>query len=600
MVSSLRKIYNIFPKKDRVKFLLLFGMMLVASLLEVLGIGVIPAFIILVDSPDRILAYPVIGEILTNLGIITRESLIIFGALTLIVIYIFKNGYLAWYMYTTQKFVTRRGVYLQNRLFHAYMTAPYTFYINRNSAELLRNVTGEVGSIITGTVVPMLELALSVTMFTCIIAALMVFEPFLTLVSILLLGGSGFVFLRYTRKKTKEYGRANLAAIQEMNKSVLQGLGGFKEARILKREKLFLNEYSASASVSRLANVYRYVISNLPKPIIETLAVIGFLVIMLIMIHEGRPFNTIIPVVVFFGASAVKIMPLLNTILARITNIRYNKHSVDVIYGDLELLEKEYETFSKEVLDDSDRLPLASQIELKSITYRYPGSDETAIRDVSLTIEKGEVVAFVGPSGAGKTTIVDVILGLLEPESGRIEVDGTDIHSNISGWMKNVGYIPQSIYLMDDTIRRNITFGIPENEIDEEKLQNAIAAAQLEELIARLPAKDQTVVGERGVRLSGGQQQRIGIARALYNNPQVLIMDEATSALDNITEKYIIEAIEKLRGDRTIIMIAHRLTTVRNCDTIFMLSEGRLSGQGHYEELQATNPEFRKMSLIDD
>ncbi|MCC5943264.1 MAG: ATP-binding cassette domain-containing protein, partial [Balneolaceae bacterium] len=272
----------------------------------------------------------------------------------------------------------------------------------------------------------------------------------------------------------------------------------------------------------------------------------------------------------------------------------------DAIFKDLELLEGKYIEFRKKILSEAKKLKFEDEIELKNVSYSYPDSNEQAIKDISLTIPKGSAVAFVGPSGAGKTTLVDVILGLLTPLSGSINADGVDINENIRGWMKNIGYVQQSNYLMDARIFRNIAFGVPDEEIDKHKMYTAIGAAQLEELIERLPLGLRTRTGERGTRLSGGQQQRIAIARALYNNPQILIMDEATSALDNITEKYVTEAIERLRGDRTIIMIAHRLTTVKNCDTIYMLNEGKIVAEGTYDELLENSDEFRRMSLVDD
>ncbi|MEX0681610.1 MAG: ABC transporter ATP-binding protein [Balneolales bacterium] len=575
-------------------------MMLLASVFEVLGIGMIPAFVITVAEPDAIFQMPVVGEWLTWMGIATARQLVVYGALLLILTYLIKNGYLTFFHYIKQRFVSNRGVYLQDRMFRAYMTSPYTFYLSRNSAELLRNVNGEVGNIISGTLMPFMEITLQTTMFVFIMGTLLFWEPLITIVTMVLLGGGGYFFLRFTQKKTRDYGKAAREARKGMNKSVLQGLGGFKDARVLHREKMFLKEYTRDAEINKQASIYQSVVKKMPRPIIETLMVIGILAITMMMVLEGREFSTIIPLLTLFGAAAVKLMPVLNNAIGQVTSIRYNAYSVYAIYDDLRLLEGEYSQFRKEILDTTEKLPLEKQIELKSVCYNYPESDEYAVCEISLTIPKGNAVAFVGPSGAGKTTLVDIILGLLEPQRGTIEVDGVDIYENIRSWMKNIGYIPQSIYLLDDTIRRNIAFGIPEKDVDEKKLWNAIQASQLDEMIDRLPEKEETVVGERGVRLSGGQQQRIGIARALYDNPQVLIMDEATSALDNITEKYVIEAIEKLRGDRTIIMIAHRLTTVRKCDTIYMMDESRIVGKGTYDELLEHNADFRRMSLIDE
>lgn len=600
MIDSLKKIFKLFPYKDRIKLLILFFMMMVASFLEVLGIGMIPAFVVLIAEPDRVLSMPYIGEFLANMNITTSQSLAVFGAVTLIIVYVFKNIYLFFYKYVKIKFVSNKRVYLQNRVFKAYMAAPYTFFINQNSAELLRNVNSEVGKIIKGTIMPILEISLNIFMFLLITVSLLVLEPLITLITIVMMGVCGYFFLRITRKKTRESGRISKIASGDMNRVILQGIGGFKDARVLNRENLFLKRYNKFAKKYVDASIYQNVVKQLPKPIIETLLVTGILTVTLIMVFEGRSFEQIIPVLTLFGVAAVKLMPVFNSVIGQISTIRYSAYSVYAIYDDLDLLENKYKDFRDKILKDSEKLELQNEIKLNSISFQYPNSEEYAVKNIDITIPKGKAVAFVGTSGAGKTTLVDVILGLLTPKEGIITVDGVDIQENIRGWMKNIGYIQQSNYLMDDRIFRNIAFGVPDDEVDDEKLKKAIEAAQLEELISRLPNGLRTKSGERGQRLSGGQKQRIGIARALYNNPQVLIMDEATSALDNITEKYVIEAIERLRGDRTIIMIAHRLTTVQNCDIIYLMEEGEVIDSGTYEELLVKSHKFRQMSLIDE
>lgn len=600
MIDSLKKLYSLFPKADRFKLLALFGLMLVASLFEVLGISMIPAFVVTIAEPEKVLNLQIIGPFLKSMGITTSEALVYSGAAALIVIYLVKNVYLTYFQYIKQRFVIHRKIYLQNRIFKAYMTAPYTFYLSKNSAELLRNVRSEVTSLITGTILPFLEITLNVIMFLLIIGGLLFLEPLITIITIVLMGVTGYIFLNFTQKKTLESGRIRRLARGDMNRMVLQGLGGFKDSRVLNRERLFLKQYDTFAKKNMKASIYQAVVKSLPKPIIETLLVMGILTITLIMVSEGRGFPEIITILSLFGVAAVKLMPIFNTLIQQVTTVRTSAYSVYAIFDDLELLEKKHKDFRDKILKSSERIPIEKDIMLENVSYKYPKSNEYAVKNINLTIPKGDVIAFVGESGAGKTTLVDLILGLLTPETGTIRVDGEDINENPRGWMKNIGYIQQSNYLMDERIFRNIAFGIPDDEVDDEKLSKAIEAAQLKDLIERLPKGLRTRVGERGVRLSGGQQQRISIARALYNNPQVLVMDEATSALDNITEKFVIEAIERLRGDRTIIMIAHRLTTVRNCDVIYLMEEGEIIAEGTYDELLETSTEFRKMSLVEE
>lgn len=601
MLDSLKKIYTLFLSRYRFKLAVLFAMMLVASVLELLGIGMIPGFVMLVtEEPSTVLEYPVAGDVLRYFGITTSREMITAGAMVLIGIYIIKNAYLSLFLYLKKRFIANRGVYLQDRLFEAYMTAPYSFYTNRNSAELLRNITNEVQRIVTGTMMPFMELSLNFIMTLFIVGSLFYVDPIITGAAIIVMGGGGYGFLKYTQRKTDEYGKKDRDARAEMNKAVIQGLGGFKEARILNREKMFLDLYRNNAETSKTANIYKYVVNNLPNPIIETLAVTGILMIVFIRLLGGGSFDSIIPILIFFGAATVRLMPILKQVISKVTDLRYNVHSVYAIYDDLMLLENDYAHFREKILNNREKLHMEDEIRLENVSFSYEENGENAVEEVSLTIPKGNAVAFAGATGAGKTTLVDVILGLLRPQQGRITVDGKDIFENIRGWQQNVGYIPQSIYLLDDTIRRNIAFGIPDEEIDQKSVREAVRAAQLEEMIGRLPKGLDTMVGERGVRLSGGQQQRIGIARALYSNPELLVMDEATSSLDNLTEKYVINAIERLKGDRTIIMIAHRLTTVKNCDTIFMMKEGRIVDRGSYYELLEESKDFRKMSLVEE
>ncbi|MEX0660701.1 MAG: ABC transporter ATP-binding protein [Candidatus Woykebacteria bacterium] len=600
MLDSLKKIYRLFPSKDRFKLLILFGMMVTGSVLEVLGIGMIPVFVIAVSEPENLLQYPILGDLLLAMNITSSEELVVYGAILLIVVYLVKNIYLSFFIYVKKRFIANRGVQLENRLFKAYMASPYTFYISRNSAELLRNVTGETRKVVDGVMLPFMELALNLTMFVVILGALLIIEPLITIVTILFLGVGGGGFLKYTREKNREYGIEDREARKMKNKTVLQGLGGLKATRVLNRELLFLKEYGEWAERSKIANIYTYVVKQIPKYIIETLAVVGILLIALILVWEGRAISAIVPILALFGTATVRLMPVFNQVISQTSMIQYNAASVEAIYVDLKLLENEYQNVRKDILNNNiEKLQLNESILLQKIRYSYPEQNEQAVAGVSMKINRGEAIAFVGESGAGKTTMADIILGLLEPSDGKILVDDVDIETNIRGWQQNIGYIPQQIFLLDDTIRRNIAFGIPDDQIDEDKIEAAVEAAQLDELVGRLPEGMDTVVGERGVLLSGGQQQRIGIARALYDNPQVLVMDEATSALDNITEKFVIDAIEQLRGDRTIIMIAHRLTTVKNCDTIYLMNEGKIIENGSFEELLEHSDEFRRMNLVD-
>ena len=381
-----------------------------------------------------------------------------------------------------------------------------------------------------------------------------------------------------------------------MIKALNQGLGGIKDARVLNREEEFIDKFRIETYESSKLKTYIKFIQQIPRPVVETTAVLGMLAVAVLLVWQERSMGAIIPILTLFAMATVRLMPSVQQLVSNYTNLRYNMVSLEPLYNDL----KELQEYNAKFLEDrnsNQSLELDEQIEIRNVSYRYPQGDVQALSEVSLTIPKGKAVAFVGASGAGQTTIVDLILGLLEPEEGKILVDGHPINNSISAWQKNIGYIPQSIYLADESLRSNIAFGLPEAKVDDSKVWEAIRLAQLETMMNNLPRGLDTIVGEHGTRLSGGQRQRVGIARALYHNPKVLIMDEATSALDNITEKQITSAIESLRGERTLIMIAHRLTTVKNCDKLYFMEEGRIIQEGSYNNLVDSNIKFREMAL---
>jgi ATP-binding cassette subfamily C protein len=609
MKETIRKLLTLLPKGDLIKLSVLFAMMIAASLLALLGVGTVPVFVLAVVDSERVFQLPVLGELLQALNITTTNRLVGFGALFLMGIYAIKNVYMFFYDYLNTRFMLRRVVLLQNRLFKAYMNSPYLMFLTRNSSELIRNISSESNRAINQTLKPIMAIMLHSLMVVVIASALIYTEPLISGLGILLFGGFSVIFLKLTQKKMTWFGTQALRHRRSMMQAIIQGLGGFKDAKVLNRESFFLGVFGKHANQILRYELWNSILRSLPVRIIEMLALGGVLFIAVSMILQGRDPEIIVPTIALFGAAVMKLKPSIFQLIDQVNSIRFNKHSIEQVWLDLNRLENLYvqkkdeeEKFQLERVNgsasDQDKLLLEKEISLKDVTFVYPDSSLPAVKNISLSIEKNRAVAFVGESGAGKTTIVDVILGLLEPQQGTIEVDGQNVYRCTERWQKNIGYIPQEIYLLDDTIRRNICFGIPDDQIDEESLQTAIETAQLTELIKNLEKGDRTRVGERGVRLSGGQRQRIGIARALYHNPQVLVMDEATSALDNITEKYVIDAIERLKGEKTIIMIAHRLTTVENCDTIHLMKNARVIASGTYNELLLSSPEFREMSMV--
>ena len=596
MIVTLKKLFYVLPKGDVLKLFVLFMLMLVAAALEVAGIGMIPAFVAIVADPARVLSAEWLQPVINMLNISNSQDLLIWGSAALVGIFILKSVYIIVFNYFEARFIFNRRYTISYRLMRSYMQAPYTFHLQRNTAELLRNISQEINVLINNVVTNILMMGREGVVTLAILIFLFTLEPLITLLVISLSGFGAGTFILLNKKKMKEYGEEEQERRAEMIKAVNQGLGGIKEARVLNREEEFIDKFRIEAFQSTRLMAYLRFIQQIPRPVVETTAVVGMLMISVILVWEGRPMGAIISILTLFAMATVRLMPSVQQLVTMYTRLRYNIVSLDPVYNDLQELAEANVEFLKDRENDK-QLQLNDSIKISNVSYCYPNSEVQALENISLTVPKGKAVGFVGSSGAGKTTIVDVILGLLESNTGNILIDGTDIQQNLSAWQKNLGYIPQSIYLADETLRSNIAFGLPKEEIDDEKVLNAIRLAQLETLIRHLPDGLDTILGENGTRLSGGQRQRVGIARALYHDPEVLVMDEATSALDNITEKQITNAIESLKGERTLIMIAHRLSTVKNCDMLYFMEHGKIVEQGTYDDLVHSNIRFREMAL---
>jgi len=594
MFQSLKKLLSLFEDETKNRFWSILVMMLVVSFLETLSISAIPAFLLVVSDPEKLLKIPFVGSSFKNISKINKQDILVFGSIGLISIYVIKNLFISWYFYLRVKFVFKQQSGLEIRMFKSYMAAPYSFHLRSNSAQLLRNTTGEVGIITKNLMIPYIQFLMDSITVLSILVLLFIAEPVVTLFSFFVLGLGSFLFLRITNSKVKRLGKDSQKLRTKKIKAVSQGIGAFKEARVMNREEYFINELANISKKHAANDRYMQFVNTLPKPFIETISVAGMLLVAIILNYQGRNLQSIIATLTLFAAAAMRIMPSIREMVKAYSSFKYNYHSIEPVYQDLKQLEKFY--INKVV--PIKRLPLQNVIEIHNLSFSYEKSKTKALSNVSFSIPQGSAVALVGASGAGKSTLADLILGILEPTGGGILADGFNIKNSLPEWQINVGYIPQVIYLSDDSLKRNIALGMRDDEIEKDKLQRALEDAQLSEFVRSLPEGIETVVGERGTRLSGGQRQRIGIARALYHEPAVIVMDEATSALDNLTEKYIIEQLERLKGKITIIMIAHRLSTVKNCDKLFLLKEGRIVGEGTYNELVSSNEEFRKMSLI--
>lgn len=588
MFTILRKLAAFFTGRDRPRLAFILVLNVIGALAETVGVALIPAYVALLNAPAaarRFLAAHHGHAFVTG----SDSQMLVRATLALTAFFLLKNTYLVCMTYVQRRFIARRQVVLSNRLLRAYLLSPFTFHLTRNTAELLQNINSEVGQVFTGVLVPLLTLMSELLIVTLVGVMLFSIDPLSSGVALLLIAGATAAYYGTIRRKIGALGRRQQLTGAQLIKWVNQGLGGIKETKVLGREAFFLDAYDRNVVEWVRAGTTLQMLNEFPRYLIETIAMAGMAVAVIVMVVAGRDLITILPRISLFAVAALRLMPSMNRMVGAATYLRYHRHAVDVVYRDVTAIRIDERTTS------TTDVELKRAIELNGVTYQYPSAETPSVRDISLVIHRGASVGFVGESGAGKTTIIDVLLGLLKPTSGSVLVDGVDIETNIRNWQRRIGYIPQMIYLSDDTLRRNIAFGLSDSEIDDAAVWRALADAQLDGLIRSLPLGLDTFVGERGVRISGGQRQRVGIARALYHDPEVLVMDEATAALDHRTEREITDVLHELRGSKTMIMIAHRLSTVRRCDTLFVMADGRLVDQGGYEDLVEKSPVFQGM-----
>lgn len=593
MKKLVSKLLYIFNRQEKCQIAAIFLLMLLGAGLETLGIGLIPPFVALLGNPAIIEQQQTLVWLYTQIKANSHQMFLLWVSVALLSIYLLKNIYLAILTYWQYYFLYEKQVSLSSRLLRSYLNSPYTFHLQRNSADLVRNVTAEIPLIFSGVLVPILILITEIMVMICISLLLAISEPVSSAIASIFLGISIFILNRTISKQMGGQGLIRQEQSGQMIQWVNQSLGGIKEIKLLGREIFFLNAFAKSTQAFCKANLFVGLATQLPNLLIDTVLISAVLLIVIFSLIQGRVIQSILPMLSLFAIAALRLMPSAKRIVSTITNIRYFQYTVDLIYQDLVSLEK---IENLQISLNQSQIKLEKSIELQNVQYQYPNSSQQSIMGISLIINKGELVAFIGSSGAGKTTIIDIILGLIIPSQGQILVDGKNILNNLANWQQQIGYIPQSIYLSDDTIRSNIAFGLTTDEIKEEQVLAAVKASQLEELVYNLPDKLDTLVGERGIRLSGGQRQRIGIARALYHNPEVIVMDEATAALDNTTEREFMNALESMSGQKTMIMIAHRLSTVKSCDRLYFMKNGTVEDVGTYNELLSRNREFQTMA----
>jgi len=593
--NDLSQLRLILAREDKIKFVLLFALMFVGSLIDAIGVGAIPVFISILMDPTILLKAPMIGGWFAGISDQLTSEIMIVSSVVLGLFVTFKNAFLAFVFYCQNKIAMSQWVKMADRMFHVYQKAPYDWHLQRSSSELLRNIQGDTSNVIKGYILSFMSLVMGVLMTSFIFFVLVLGAPSVAFGSVVIMGLGLFVVIRLFQGRLRTIGLMLREAAKEITQAVLQGFGALVDARIIGCEKHLRQQHYAI--MMKMANGTRnqlVIMKSLPLAI-ETIATFGLLVVLYLLFQTTESPAQILPIIAMLGVATIRLKQTTTAIGTAIGQMNSTRAFIPGIVNDLKEL-RAIERTVKRKSAKAGGIGKFSALKLKNISYKYPNTDSYALRNVSLTLKQGQSIAFVGSTGCGKSTMVNVLLGLLEPQEGKVLVNKQDIFSSLDSWRAHLGYIPQSIYLLDDTIRANIAFGVPDEDIDEETLWSAIQSANLDSFITSLPDGVSTEIGENGARLSGGQQQRLGIARALYFNPDVLVMDEATSALDNNTEKEVMQAIQGMKQNRTLIMIAHRLSTVEDCDCLYFLDAGRISHSGTFEELKRESPKFRKMA----
>lgn len=575
MLKDIKKLRILMDRKQKKQMAALMVMMVIGAFLEMTSITLVIPVVTAVIQPDVLDKYEFVRSFCNLLHINTTLQFTVVSMAALILIFIAKDAFLFWQQKRMYRFVFTNQFQTAERLLRSYVNKDYEYFLNAETSVIQRSITADINNMYT-LVLAMLQLVSEVIVFLFVGVTLFILDPLMTLTLCVLLIVTLLVIKRIIKPIMNRTGKANQDYGASMYEWITQTVTGIKEVKVNAKEQYFIGEYLKQGKGYINAMEVYSMFANTPKLLIEAVCITGMIAYMLVLVLTGADVGNMIPTLSAFAFAAVRLMPSASRINNQLTQISFCEpfffNVSDNLLDDIseEKIDLSYAVEAKK------KLPVTKEICLSQITYKYPNTEKYIFDHADLTIPVGSAIGIVGGSGAGKTTIVDIILGLLKPEEGKIMADGVDVQEHYREWLKNIGYIPQMIALLNADIRKNIAYGVKEEDIDEDKLRHAIEEAQLDSFVDGLPDGDRTGIGERGIRISGGQRQRIGIARALYEDPEVLILDEATSALDNDTEAAIMESINRLHGRKTLIIIAHRLQTIEKCDMVFRVENGKI------------------------
>ncbi len=588
--EAYRKALRLIDPGARPKWVALGALSLIVSVFELVGALLILALFQIAQPAGKI-SLPVIGSAGGLLDGLSPDQRIAGAGVAVAVFFIARAGLTVFQLYRQFRMSAEAATEVGARLLDGYLSMPFARHLRDNSARLIRNINESTEILSRQVFVSLIALVSDTAVVVAMVALMVVAAPTITVAAGVVLGGTVFLMLRIIQPRLGRLGVISQEKIRAGLQSLNQSFNGIRDLKLYGRQSYFREDYLRHRReyirVSYTANT----LGGIPRVGTETVFVLFIVVSLLVTQVSGVSPADKIPVLGLFAYSALRILPAVNRMLMSLTNIKSGRAALDIVYDDL----VELDSLPTPAVSETP-VDFGHRIVLDDVGFRYDPDGQAVLDGIDLVIEKGGSIGLVGPSGGGKSTLIDLLVGLLEPTSGSVLVDGVDIRDDVAGWQANLGMVPQAVFLTDDTLRRNVAFGVNDDEIDDERVDAAILMAQLDEFVATLPAGLDTSVAEAGVRLSGGQRQRVVIARALYRNPAVLVLDEGTSALDNLTEAQIIETLNRLKGRFTVIAVAHRLSSVRNCDQVVLVEDGRITRVGTYDELARTSDGFRRLA----
>ena len=572
-MKLIKRVIAILTERQRKLLVFMLLMMLVGAGLETAGTSLLIPFITIAMEPDSVFQNEYLKYFYDLMHLTSVNGFLVMLSIVLSAVFVLKNIYLYFMYYVQYRFIYNGQFNTSRSLFKDYVRRPYEFYLDASTPVVMRHIMSDVNGSYN-LLLTFLQLFTELFIFAALLVLALVYSPAMTLVMCAVLGIILLANKMILGPILRRFGHEVQTNSALTTKWIMQAVNGMKETKVLNKERYFVEQYEKSADKLNTIQKRQNSMQNIPRLMIEPVCMCGILLVMAVFLSIGNNLNEMITQLGVLAVVAIKLMPSANKLSTYINNIAYYEPSLTAVEDIIiRSHQKDVDTDILFLKKEIEPMDFSKEVKLENITYRYPNTEVNILENASVSIPIGKSIGFIGPSGAGKSTTVDILLGLLEPQKGKVTVDGIDIRTNLPGWYARIGYVPQMIFMLDDTIRNNVAYGVDEKDIDEEQVWYALREAQMDEFVRGLPDGLDTSIGERGVRISGGQRQRLGIARALYTEPEIMIFDEATSALDNDTESAIMEAIERLHGKKTLVIIAHRLTTIEKCDAVYRVEE---------------------------